>query len=227
MRRGLSLIFATALVAFAAAPAASADPGDSAARSAAAWQLTGVVPAPQVRGAQPAVQPDRFQALELNRSALEQVLTEVPGNRVDGTSAGTLTLSLPTPTGSFERFAVQRTPVMAPGLAARHPGISTFAGSGIDVPGSTVRIDVGSLGLHASVIGPEGAWYVDPAYNREQGAYLSYFGRDLTRNQHAPFQERGPLDLGDSSSQTAGAPAAAANTVQLRTYRLALVSDPS
>jgi hypothetical protein len=40
MRRGMSLIFATALAALAAAPVAAAAPRASAARSAAAWQLT-------------------------------------------------------------------------------------------------------------------------------------------------------------------------------------------
>src|SRR6188472_1823905 len=123
MRRGLGLIFATALAALAAAPGASGAP---AARSAAAWHLTDRVAAPAKSAVQPAVQPDRFQALTLDRSALEQVLAEVPGSRVRGAPAGALTISLPTPTGTFERFAVQRSAVMAPALAAKHPETSTF-----------------------------------------------------------------------------------------------------
>ena len=79
---------------------------------------------------------------------------------------------------------------MEPGLAARHPEISTYSGTGIDVPGSTVHLDLGPLGLHASVLGPEGAWYIDPYYHREQSVYVSYFGRDLTRNPHGDFVER-------------------------------------
>ncbi len=57
---------------------------------------------------------------------------------------------------------------MEPGLAARHPEISTYSGTGIDVPGSTVHLDLSPLGLHASVLGPEGAWYIDPYYRGEQ-----------------------------------------------------------
>jgi reprolysin-like metallo-peptidase family M12B len=227
VRRGVSLTFATVLAALATAPIASGASGGSAASSAAAWQLTGPLAAPAQSGVRPAVQPDRFQALTLDRAALEQVLADVPGSRVRGAPAGALTISLPTPAGTFERFAVQRSAVMAPALAARHPGISTFSGTGIDVPGSTVRLDIGSLGLHASVVGPEGAWYIDPAYNREQVAYVSYFGRDLTHNQHGSFRERGLVGANRQAGGAAQPQATLPPMVQLRTYRLALASDPS
>ena len=223
MPRAASLTVALLLTALVVAPAATAAPGDSAATSAAAWRLTETTPAPAQRGAQPAVQPDRFQALQLDRAALEGVLAGTPDER----AAGSTTLSLPTPTGGFERFAVQRSSVMEPGLAAQHPEISTFSGTGIDVPGSTVRLDLGSLGLHASVLGPEGAWYIDPYYHREQSAYVSYFGRDLTKNPHGSFLE-GDFGTGaDPLAEIAPQPQAAPSDVQLRTYRLALASDPS
>ncbi len=223
MRRSVSFFVALALAGLMIAPGAEAA-SSSASISAGAWQRT-AAPTAARSGARAAVRPERFQALTLDRAALAGVLAEAPPQSAVADS-GSLTISLPTPTGDFERFAIQRSSVMEPGLAARHPEISTYSGTGIDVPGSTVHLDLGSLGLHASVIGPDGAWYVDPYYHREQSAYASYFGRDLP-NTHGSFVERdGPLQL-DPLSDFGAQAQAAPSTVQLRNYRLALASDPS
>ncbi len=41
-----------------------------------------------------------------------------------------LVVSLPAPNGGFQRFEVHESPIMEPGLAAKHPEIKTYAGSG-------------------------------------------------------------------------------------------------
>ena len=102
-----------------------------------------------------------------------------------------LVLSLPAPGGGFERFAVHESPVMEPGLAAKHPEIKTYSGRGLDRPATTIRLDLTPLGLHASVRGPEGMWYVDPTEPRDPGVYRTYFGRDVVDNPHGPMAERG------------------------------------
>src|SRR6185295_14464744 len=98
-------------------------------------------------------------------------------------------LSLPSPAGEFQRFAVHESPVMEPGLAAKHPDIKTYAGKGIDDPSSTVRFDLTPLGFHASVRGQSGSWYIDPYYHLDQSLYVSYFRGDL-ENPHGVFSER-------------------------------------
>ena len=117
---------------------------------------------------------------------------------------------------------------MEPGLAALHPDIKTYAGRGIDDPTATVRADTSdALGFHASVRSPDGAWYVDPYYHLDDSVYVSYFARDL--KDDTPFVEREGaadpdplgLDLGRTKSAAAGP------SVQLRTYRLALITDPT
>src|SRR4051812_17288097 len=60
-------------------------------------------------------------------------------------------LSLPDPDGTFQRFVVHRSRVMAPGLAAKHPEIQTYSGVGIDDPAATIRADLSPVGFHASV----------------------------------------------------------------------------
>ena len=84
------------------------------------------------------------------------------------------------------------------------------------------------LGFHASVRSARGAWYIDPYYNRDQSLYTSYFGRDLS-NVDGEFVEREDVhdaveELADDIA-TADMPVGAA--VTLRTYRLALITDPS
>ena len=102
---------------------------------------------------------------------------------------GTFILSLPMPAGGFQRFAVHDSPVMEPGLAAKHPDIKTYAGRGVDDPSATVRFDLTPLGFHASVRGQSGSWYIDPYYHLDQSVYVSYFRNDLD-NPHGVFTER-------------------------------------
>ena len=115
---------------------------------------------------------------------------------------------------------------MEPGLAAKHPEIKTYAGRGLDDPAATVRADTTPLGFHASVRGPKGAWYIDPYYHLDDSVYVSYYGRDLVADPDGAFVER---DLeGDTDPLNVGAFAAPAGPeITLRTYRLALVTDPT
>ncbi len=218
---GAALVFAAA----APTAAATAPGAGSAARSADAWSVVAGKPAATRNGAQPEIRPRRFRALTLDRDALAGVLDDAPSERA---RAARLTLSLPAPGGGFERFAVARSSVMEAGLAAKHPEIATYAGTGIDTPGATIRLDLTPAGFHASVRGPGGSWYVDPYYHRDQSLYASYRGADLVENPHGAFAERelparpaprAPFGLGTSRAD--------GPIVALRTYRLALVSDPA
>ena len=173
------------------------------------------------------LRPDRFQRWTLDRDAYAAQLTAA--------APAVRTVSLPGPDGGLQRFAVQAATVMEPGLAALHPEISTWAGRGIDDPAATVRMDLGSLGLHASVRSPGGAWYVDPYYTRDRGVYLSYWGHDLTTSPHGTFTEQdgsalagAEAALGDAAPAVPALPAGGPSVGSvLRTYRVALLSDPS
>src|SRR5262249_32630596 len=64
-----------------------------------------------------------------------------------------------------------------------------------------------------------------PYYHQDTSVYISYFGRDLIDNPHGTFVENG---VEGNPSLDDDIPAAKATpTVQLRTYRLALVTDPT
>ena len=75
----------------------------------------------------------------------------------------------------------------------------------------------------------QGAWYVDPAYNkRGTTEHLVYYGRSLPKTSELAGRARAPAD------EAGGRPAAdgvrrqrRAATVTQRVYRLALISDPT
>jgi hypothetical protein len=129
---------------------------------------------------------------------------------------------LPTPAGAFERFELVDTPVLESGLAARHPEIKTYAGKGLDDPTASVRADLTPLGFHASVRSQRGRWFVDPYSHRDQGLYASYYGHDLAAAP--PLRETEVRYAGRSPQPGA---AGTSPVVRLRTYRLAIVTDPS
>ena len=209
-----AVLLAVAVPAVAAGTASAAQ--SSAARSAAAWQDVAGTPPARRNGARPDVRPDRFRALTLDRRALARVLAAAGRER-------RLTISLPAPDGGLRRFAVRRSSVMEPGLAAAHPEIATYAGTGIDDRGASIRLDLTPQGFHAAIRGPGGTWYVDPYYHRDQSLYASYRGADLRANPHGAFVEHDVLGARAARS----APGRVGPAVQLRTYRLALVSDPT
>jgi len=126
------------------------------------------------------VQAEKLTAFELDRQGIDALLD---------TSAKTV-VSLPDPTGAFQRFEVEPSDVMAPGLAAQHPEIATYSGRGIDDPAATIAADLGPLGFHASVRAPAGAWYIDPYFHLDQSVYASYYGRNAKDEAGAPFVER-------------------------------------
>ena len=192
-------------------------------------------PAPEFRPSADAaaLAPDEFNAVRV----------DVPGVRA-ALSAASLRaataaeIDLPTPTGGTERFRVLRTQRMEAGLAAAHPEIATYSGSSLDHPGTTVALDVTSLGVHAFVRGVngQGAWYVDPAdRDPASSTHLSYPGGAIPTADEE-FVERIAPELEESAaarSATAKAPeaqrsaGAKSNTVVQRIYRLALTSDPA
>ncbi len=158
------------------------------------------------------VRPNRFAGFALDRPALAESLA----------GASPVEVVLPTPAGTFQRFELVDTPVMETGLAARHPEIKTYAGRGLDDPTASVRADLTPLGFHASVRSQRGQWFVAPYSRRDQGLYASYYGHDLP--PAAPLRESGVQYAGQHLQPvTVGT----GPVVRLRTYRLAIITDPS
>jgi len=169
------------------------------------------------------VNPDHYTAFKVSTA---QVRTALAGAPKAGSQGGTR-FALPTPSGGLEQFAVQRTSLMQAKLAAAHPEISTWSGWSLDHRGTSVALDVTPMGVHASVrpADGQGAWYVDPAYNiRGTTTHLSYYGGAL-QQQTKQFVERDMPAIKKAIAHRtarAGTP-----TVTQKTYRLALITDPT
>jgi len=140
-------------------------------------------------GRGPARHSKRIRRLKLDRRGLAEAMAGAPRERTREAGERPLVIALPAPDGGFRRFAVHESPVMEPELARQHPEIKTYSGRALDQPATTVRLDLTPLGLHASVRGPEGMWYVDPGPPLDAADYRSFYGRDAMENPHGLMTE--------------------------------------
>lgn len=172
----------------------------------------------------------------LDFDALQQALAGAPLEAAANVAAAALVLPLPLPDGSIERFKIVEAPIMEPGLAAQFPDIKTYRGVGVDEPTAALRLDYTPLGFHAQVLSTRGTFYIDPYFrNDADGAYASYYRRDLTNANAFSCQvlgaddaetSEGSLDAIFADALPADAlPAPITYGTQLRTFRAAVAAD--
>ena len=169
------------------------------------------------------IRPQRFRSVALNDAALGRALAAAQPEEKGGPG---VVLSLPMPDGSFARYKVYATTVMAPELAKRYPEIRTYAGYGIEDPASWVRLDRTPGGFHAMIHTQNGSVYIDP-FQRAGGkvvdnVYQSYAKMDLRRGPGRAFK----CDVHDHKPIDATRPQASRIPIgpTLRTYRLAVAT---
>ncbi|WP_322920225.1 M12 family metallo-peptidase [Nocardioides renjunii] len=218
------VLTATGLQAFTA-PATSSPAAQSAAGDDY-WTSTNEQQRGAKGGNDARVQPRAYEAYTLDRPAIAQRLEQAPA---EDASADPVVVRVPAPTGELVEFAVTESPVMQDGLAAAHPELRTYAGRGVEDPTASIRLDLTRTGFHASVrgAGEKAAWYVDPAYNGDQSLYVSYRGSDVPAPQRGLVEPELDHDLHQDLTQQQAAGEAPGTAVSLRTYRLALLNDPS
>ena len=176
---------------------------------------------PDAEGATAWVEPAAFRACRLNHVALRAVLERAPRQFTFTAKEALIELALPMPDGQLARFRVAESPIMAPELAARFPEIKTYCGQGIDDPAASVRFDVTPSGLHAQILSPRGAVYIDPHWRGNWEQHVVYFKRDYQRAEN--FECLTPGDNQPSIEAAAAlSPAAAGGT--LRIFRLAVAA---
>ena len=183
----------------------------------AAWQPADAE-AQGIAEAERWVRPKKSRAYRLDATALRDQLSRAPREFTPAAAQAPGEISLPMPDGTLARFSVCESPIMAPELAAKYPGIKTWCGQGLDDVAASVRFDLTPAGFHAQILSPNGAVYIDPAKRGDSSLHLSYHKRDLTRDMSG-FACLTPDDGAVLFQPAAGTIRSGSS---LRTYRLAV-----
>src|SRR5688572_1568429 len=125
------------------------------------------------------LKPNQYQLFQLQEAILKTELGNAPSEKTISAGASSFLLTVPAENGKFEKFRVVEAPVMDESLAARYPGIKSFAGKGIDDPSSTIRFAVSSLGFHAIILSfTRPTIYIEPI-DHSTGVYIAVSRKDI------------------------------------------------
>ena len=171
--------------------------------------------------------PRAYDTTRLDLARLQSVLATAPVEDTPWADVrGGVELSLPLPGGRFGRFRIVNAPILDPETASRFPEISTYRGRGIDDPGASVRLDLGTAGMNAYVRDLGGVAAIRPYAAGDRSHYQSYFLRDdpaeaadASCGAAAEDPWHTPLDALAATARTA--PAAVQQSIR-RTYRIAI-----
>ena len=120
-----------------------------------------------------------YRKVRLSTDALTAALTKAQLESATKSKAAQLIITLPQADGTFMRFAIVESPIMAPELAARYPEIKTYSAQGIDDPAATARFDWTPTGFHAIVLATSGTSLIEPETQGDRKNYLVYSPGDV------------------------------------------------
>jgi hypothetical protein len=164
------------------------------------------------------VRPTQFKAYRADLAGLRAQL-----------AGGKTVLTIPDPAGTPTDFTVVEDSVMQPEMQAAHPDIRTYAGAASN--GTTIRLDVTPFGFHAMVKRPDGVdWYVEPATGAIGESRVVSFAGSAVGDSGATFVEqevRRTTNKVTAEARTSSDFSTPGGIVSQRTYRLALVTDPT
>jgi Metallo-peptidase family M12B Reprolysin-like len=178
------------------------------------------------------VSPRAYQVVKLHADALSRALANAPMEFTKAARKIKAVVSLPMPDGTFARFRIEESPVMAPDLAAQFPEVRSYRGQGLDDPTATARFDWSPNGFHGTVLSAAGTMFVAPYTAGDSGSCISYYKEDFQEGFQPPQCEvTGEMQasaalrggLGRQFSAQGFAASASVGTT-LRTYRLALAT---
>lgn len=176
------------------------------------------------RGLERQIIPQAYKTFRLNKDVLKVVLESAPMEFTASGKISNVILTLPMPDGSFAKFRIQESPIMAAKLAAKYPDIKTYSGQGIDNPTATTRFDLTPEGFHAMILSTDGTIYINPYAKGDMENYISYNKRNLERQTDfvCHFDENETHLKSSELNNTRDIEVTSGTT--LRTYRLALAT---
>lgn len=117
----------------------------------------------------------------LNEAGLRTALAGTA--RQDERGSAAVTIAIPLPNGTVERFTLRETQVMSPALAAANPTFKTYEGEGTTHRQYIIRMSLSSLGLEALIWGVDNDAVYVARTKTASGAtlYQSYYARDARK----------------------------------------------
>ncbi len=164
--------------------------------------------------------PPVYKIFQLSDAAFKLTLLQAPSEKLVSASHSSFIVSFPLPNGGVEQFRIVDAPVMDQALAARYPGINSYAGQGIEDPSSTIRFDVSPQGMNAIILSAKRPTiYID----KLEGNYYRVVSRKDILDYPSHFQCL-TEDKKQMSANGISRPEDA-DDGKLRTYRLAMISS--
>jgi hypothetical protein len=102
----------------------------------------------------------RYHTSRLDRRKLLDLLAQVPLERTHDAQKAEVVMELPWPDGTFKKFDIEESPIMAPELASQFSDLKTYRGQGLDDVSASVRFDWTPAGFHAMVLSGEGTVFI-------------------------------------------------------------------
>ncbi|GEP51439.1 hypothetical protein FNO01nite_21110 [Flavobacterium noncentrifugens] len=161
--------------------------------------------------------PAAYQIYALNMELLKSKLAAAPSRLLQTNS--NVIIAFPNAEGKMQNYKMYEASVMAPELAARHPEIQSYVGTGIDDPTASIRITTTLFGLHTMTLSAHGTNYIDP-YSKDLKNYIVYDREGLTSTKKHTCGVKEPgIDL---NGEVTEGPLFRANNSLFKTYRLAM-----
>lgn len=164
--------------------------------------------------------PGAYRLYQLDDLALFGILRAAPMEFTPAAQPSSTVLTLPMPDGTFARFRVAESPILAPKIAVDYPDVRTYVAQGIDDPTHSARLDRTPLGFNAIVVTPGDFILVKRATTVAGTLYMTFKKSDLPAPDGMSCTidaERAPRELPRVNAPPSGA--------NLRTYDLALVTS--
>ena len=167
--------------------------------------------------------PQEFQLMELDLSALRQVLYTASDRFAENRTSAVI--SLPNAEGKLERFRVYEASNFAPDLQAQFPEIRSYVGQGIDDKYARLRLSINPRGINTMVSrADKPSEYMEP-YSTDGKVHVVYNSERVKGK--IPFTCSTPVeqalmnDLTDRASSVSRS-----STGQLLNFRLAMSVTP-
>ena len=170
------------------------------------------------------LKPSAYKLFHLNDAAFKLNLAGVPSEKTVSVSNSFFVVSFPNAEGLLEQYKVVEAPVMHPDLAAKYPGIKSYAGACIENPGSIIRFDVSPQGFHGMILSANrNTIYIDPL-DTKNNYYMVVERKDLMNDQPV-FNCLTTAKIHTENNSDRTAAVQDADDGKLRIYRLALCAS--